>query len=187
MKWHHNGYIADSSVYQPDGSGVEVSWFDNGNPSSAGMLAAGFKQHGRWKYFHKTGQVSAIELYDNGKLMGKQYFGEDGSSTSDTTNNDREAEFPGGLKAWGNYLGKHLFFPSQYQLVNSDKAAVVISAVIDEDGKVQDAYVKTPFYPEFDKIALNAVRSSPKWRPARNHNRNVKYYINQPVVFSQPE
>lgn len=187
IRWHRNSYTSDSSVYQPDGSGVEVAWFDNGNPSSAGMLAAGFKQQGRWKYFHKNGQVSAVELYENGKLMEKQYFGEDGSSTTDTANNDRAAEFPGGMKAWGNYLVRHLYFPTQYKLVNSDKAVVVISAIIDENGKVEDAYVDTPFYPEFDKIALDAVRNSPKWLPARNHNRNIKYYIKQPVAFSQQE
>ena len=91
------------------------------------------------------------------------------------------------MRAWGAYLEKKLFFPARYELVNSDKAVVVISATIDEDGKIQDAYIKTPFYPDFDKIALDAVRNSPRWRPARNHNRNVRYYIDQPVVFSQPE
>src|SRR5690349_4699785 len=28
--WHSNGYLRDSAVWNNDGSGVEVSWFDNG-------------------------------------------------------------------------------------------------------------------------------------------------------------
>lgn len=187
LQWYRNSYMSDSCVYQADGSGVEVHWFDNGSPSSAGLVAAGFKQQGRWRYFHKNGKVSAVELYENGKLLEKQYFGEDGAPSGDTTNNDRIAEFPGGQKAWLNYLVRKLFFPNQYKLANSDRAVVVITAVIDESGNIEDAYVKTPFYPEFDKIALDAIRRSPKWIPARNHNRYVKYYFDQPVVFSQPE
>jgi hypothetical protein len=54
------GYLSDSAMYNPDGSGIHVSWFDNGNPSSAGYLAAGYKPRGRWKYFHKNGNLSAV-------------------------------------------------------------------------------------------------------------------------------
>ncbi|HEY4147438.1 MAG TPA: hypothetical protein VGM41_00850 [Chitinophagaceae bacterium] len=154
--WHHNGYISDSSVYQPGGSGMEIHWFDNGNPSSAGYLSAGFKKQGKWKYYHKNGQLSALETYNEGKLVDKQYFDETGSAMADTSNKDRQASFPGGLTAWANYLGKHLYFPDQVQIVNSDKAVVVVSATIGEDGKIENAYVRTPFYPEFDKIALDA-------------------------------
>jgi len=187
LGWHHNGYPSDSAVYKADGSGVEVSWFDNGNPSSAGMLAAGYKKNGKWQYFHKNGNISAVELYDHDKLVDKQYFEEDRSPAKDTSSKAEDARFPGGLSAWGNYLSRHLYFPPQYEIVNSDKAVVVVSATIDEDGKIQDAYVSTPFYPEFDKIALDVIRRSPNWIPARNHHRKVKYEIRQPVTFSQPD
>lgn len=69
--WHANGYFMDSAVWNSDGSGVEVSWFDNGNPSSAGRYSAGYKQNGRWRYFHKNGKMSALELYLDGVLTEK--------------------------------------------------------------------------------------------------------------------
>ena len=185
--WHHNGMIADSSVYRPDGSGVQISWFNNGNPSFAGFLAPGFKQHGTWKYFHKNGNVSSIETYDQGVLVKKQFFDETGRKIDDTTNSVRQAGFPGGPEAWVKYISKHLYFPSQYEISNSDKAVVVISLSIDEDGKVQDAYISTPFHPQIDKIALESVRRSPNWIPAMDHNRTVRSDIRQPVVFSQQE
>ena len=59
-------------------SGVEVSWFDNGQPSSAGKFSE-FKQHGQWQYFHKNGQISSIEIYDHDSLKNKQYFDENGN------------------------------------------------------------------------------------------------------------
>lgn len=188
LSWHRNGYLSDSAYYNPDGSGVGVSWFDNGNPSAAGRYAAGYKKYGRWQYLYKQGRVSAIELYDQqGKLKGRQYADEQGAPIDDTTNKARPAEFTGGPKAWAKYLGKALYFPDQYKFTNGDQAAVIVDATIDEEGKVVDAEVSVPFYPAFDKIALDAIRKSPNWIPAFSHNRKIKSEIRQPVIFSQPE
>lgn len=183
--WNSNGYMQDSAVWNSDGSGVEVSWFDNGNPASAGRYSAGYQQNGKWQYFHKNGKLSALEIYSDGVLTNKQYFDEDGNGIPDTTNKDHAAQFPGGPEAWQKYLSKHIYFPDQYKFENADKAVVVISAVIDEDGNMTDAEVSTPLYPAFDEIALKAVKLSPKWQPAVQHNRRVKYRILQAVYFSQ--
>jgi hypothetical protein len=187
LSWHANGYVSDSSVLSKDGSGVRVGWFDNGSPSYAGRLSAGRKQHGKWNYFHKTGKPSAIELYDNGRLLEKQYYDEEGNAIRDTASRDRKCEFPAGVKGWLKYLDKHLIFPPRYNIVNSDMAVVEVTMTVDEDGTVQDAYVNTPFYPEFDKIALDVIRRSPKWIPAIEHNRRVRSVFRQAVIFSQPE
>ena len=188
LSWYHNGYLSDSASYNPDGSGIHVFWFDNGNPSAAGRYAPGYKKYGKWQYFYKNGGPSAFEIYDgSGVLKDKQYFDEKGGPVPDTTNKDKSAEFPGGLKAWGKYLGKALYFPDQYKFTNGDQAVVVVEAIIDEDGKVVDVEAVVPFYPAFDKIALDAVRKSPNWVPAIEHNRKVRHQIRQPIVFSQPE
>jgi hypothetical protein len=187
LGWHANGYSSDSCVYKADGSGVEVHWFDNGNPSSAGMLGPGSKKHGKWQFFHQNGHLSALELYDQGKLLEKQYYDESGQPMTDTTNKDRSASFVGGTKAWLKYLGNHLNWPTDYKITNSDEAAVVVTLTVDEDGKIRDTYIRTPFYPPFEKIALDAIRRSPKWLPAMDHNRRVSGSFSQPVVFSQPQ
>ena len=186
LKWFHNGYPAESAVYQEDGSGVEISWFDNGNPSSAGRYAAGYKQNGTWQYFHKNGKLSALEKYDAGRLLSRNYFDEQGIEIKDSGSPDRKAAFPGGPEAWIRFLGRKLYFPSQYKFSNGDQAVVVIEAEVDESGKVQNVKVSTPFYPAFDQIALRTVQSSPDWIPAVEHNRNVKYRFSQPVIFSLP-
>lgn len=183
--WHSNGYLQDSAVWNGDGSGVEVSWFDNGNPASAGRYSAGYKQNGKWQYFHKNGRMSAIESYDKGVLTEKQYFDEDGNGIADTANRDHDAIFPGGTKAWQKYMAKNLYFPTQYKFENADKAVVVVDAVIDEDGNITDVELNTPLYPAFDEIALKVIKQSPKWQPAVQHNRRVKYRIIQAVYFSQ--
>lgn len=186
LGWHLNGYPRDSSVYNDDGTAVKVEWFDNGNPSSAGRTRHE-KMNGKWVFYHKNGNVSAKEVYDNGRLLTRDYFDETGNPMTDTTSRDKGAEFNGGQKAWMKYMLGNLYFPNQYKITGGDRAIVVISAVIDEDGKVTDVEVFSPFHPAFDNIAVKMMKTSPKWKPAISHNRRVKYYIRQPVTFSQPE
>ena len=184
--WFENGYPSDSSVWNADGSGVDLAWFNNGSPSSAGKYGPREKKQGKWLFFHRNGKVSASEMYKDGALISKQYFDEQGNET-DTTSKDRPASFIGGLKAWQNYLVKKLYFPTQYKLINADKAVVVVDAVIDEEGNVTDVAVSTPFHPAFDKIAVEVVRKSPQWEPAIQHNRKMRHNIRQAVFFAQQQ
>jgi outer membrane biosynthesis protein TonB len=80
---------------------------------------------------------------------------------------------------------KTIIFSQAIQIVNADKAVVVVTFVVTGDGKVTDVNVKTPFEPEIDKIAVNAIRKSPNWEPAIEHNRTVKSYHQQTVTFTQ--
>jgi TonB family protein len=185
--WYRTGYMRDSGNYDPDGSGLHIAWFDNGNPSAAGRYAPGYKRSGKWQYFYKAGGLSATEIYDNaGRLQTKHFFDEKGTMQNDTANDDREPAFPGGAQAWSNYLDRSLYFPDQSAFTNGDEATVVIKALIAEDGRVVDAEVEVPYYPAFDKIALEAVRRSPTWVPAMDHHRKVSGEIHLPVTFSQP-
>jgi TonB family protein len=185
LQWYNNGYMSDSTVLKDDGSSVSVSWFDDGSVSSAGRYNFQNKYHGKWQFFHLNGKLSAVEVYDNGKLVDRKYFSEDGSPMADTTDKTKAAEFTGGIKKWMQYLNKNLYFPPNYQFVNGDKAGVVVSFTIDESGKVTDVDIATPFHPAFDDIALRVFKSSPKWIPAMDHNRKVKYHHRQAVGFNQ--
>ena len=184
MGWHSNGMIADSSTWNINGNGIEISWFDNGVPSSIELFRSSRLQ-GRSRYFHRNGQLAALENYEKGKLIARQYYGEDGNEIADTTNRDRPAVFGKGLEDWKAYLGKNLYFPNDYKITGTKKVTVLIKAVIDEDGNLTEPEIEVPFHPSFDTIALKILRKSPKWKPAISHNRRVKYYIRQPVTFHQ--
>lgn len=185
LGWHSNGYPSDSLVVNTDGSAVEVSWYEDGIPSFAGRYGPGKLQHGKWQYFHRNGKLSSLETYEFNQLVDKVYFDEDGTRMADTANRDRDAEFPGGKKAWSKYIHKKIYFPSQFKITNADEVTVVVRFAVDEEGKVVEAEVVVPFHPEFDKIALDAVSKSPRWIPAVSHNRKVKNYHRQAVTFSQ--
>ncbi|MCK9205830.1 MAG: energy transducer TonB [Salinivirgaceae bacterium] len=183
LSWHPNGYLSDSISLNDDRSGVKVSWFDNGIPSVAGKYSSDMKQNGRWKYFHKNGVVSSIEIYDESKLVNKQYFNEKGKFVSDTTNTDRQAQFKGGDQEWLKYLSNQIYFPDGYKIANADTAKVVVTFTVNENGEIENVFTSNSFDKRFDKIAENAIKKSPKWIPAIEHNRNVKQVFHQIVSF----
>lgn len=186
LAWYQNGYPLDSIVYNKDGSSVEVNWFDNGQPSGAGRRISG-KTNGIWQFFHKNGNLSATEVFDNGRLISRRYFNDDGREEADTSSKNRDASFPGGQQGWKKFILKHIYFPDQYKLVNTDAVTVVVTATIDEDGNVTDPWVEVPFNKAFDDIAVEIFRKSPKWIPAIRYNRAVQQRVGQPITFSQTE
>ncbi|PWU00042.1 MAG: hypothetical protein C5B52_09740 [Bacteroidetes bacterium] len=187
LVWYQNGYLADSLEMHVDGSGVEVGWFDNGNLSFAGLFSTNNKKHGKWKYYHKNGNISAEEIFDNGVLVDKHFFDENGKPNADTSNRDHDASFGKKDMDWLNYLSNRIYWPPAYKIENSDKVTIVVAFTIDESGKVCNPYVDTPFDPKFDDIAIEAVRHSPTWSPAVRHNRKIQMIIRQAVTFNQPD
>lgn len=186
LSWHPNGIMSDSFTTKNDSVSVSVSWFDNGNPSSYGLFLHE-KKHGKWNYFHKTGNPSSVEINDHGKVVSVEYFNEDGSPQLDTSQVHREAVFKSGIESWKKYILNKTYWPAEYKITNSDVAVVVVRFTINEDGQVEDPFVSTPFHPLMDKIALEVIRKSPVWKPAIEHNRKIKGYFNQPVTFIQEQ
>jgi hypothetical protein len=183
LSWYSNGYQSDSISLNEDRSGVQFSWFDNGAPAAAGRYSAGMKQHGKWKYFHKNGNISSIEIYNESKLVSRQNFNEKGELLADTTNTNRYAQFKGGIEAWLKYISDRIYFPDGYKIVNADVAKVVVNFTVNENGDIENVFTCTPFDKRFDIIAENVIRKSPKWIPAMQHNRCVKQVMAQPVNF----
>lgn len=184
-RWHRNGYISDSVVHNMDGSATAMYWFNNGIPSAAGKIKR-FVQDGRWRYFHRNGNLAAIEEYQEGKLQSRIYFDEDGKQIMDTANRDRPAMFRGSNNRsgkWRKYVENSLIWPRGVKLVNTDTVTILVIATINEKGNITDAYVDVPFNPVFDEIVLRAIKKSPRWSPAISHNRYVEDYLFEPVDF----
>jgi len=185
MGWHANGMQSDSSFQRNDSVLASVYWFDDGSPSMAGLKIHG-KNHGTWQYFYKGGGLAKKAIYQAGEEISAQYFDQEGKPMTEELD-ERDAFFKGGTKGWQKYFEKKLYWPAGYQFKEGNQAAVSIRFTVDENGKVKDAYVDVPFHPEFDKIALKALRQSEGWQPAIHHNRTVSQSHRQLVTFSQPD
>jgi periplasmic protein TonB len=100
------------------------------------------------------------------------------------TKTEIEPAFPGGQEAWKRFLEKNLKYPKKTTQKNF-QGAVVLQFHIAKDGAIQDIEAVTG-PEEFRQAAVDAMKKSPKWTPARQNGRVVKFYKQLPVYFKQP-
>ena len=90
--------------------------------------------------------------------------------------------FPGGDKALMQYVGKNMKYPVIAQ-ENGIQGRVIVSFVIERDGKVADAVVVRGVDPSLDKEALRVVNSMPAWTPGKQRGKPVRVKYTLPVTF----
>ncbi len=95
---------------------------------------------------------------------------------------EENAQFPGGDEACFKWLSEHLKYPAICQ-EQGVQGRVFVSFVVNKDGSIVDVEVKRSPDPNLSKEAERVVKSMPKWKPARQGNRNVRSRFNLPVMF----
>lgn len=94
-----------------------------------------------------------------------------------------EASFPGGAKAWQQYLLKTLHYPQAAQDLEI-QGAVVVQFIVEKDGSLRD--VKAISGPEKGGLKEEAVRvlqNSGKWVPGKGDGQIAVTSKRQPIVF----
>jgi protein TonB len=92
------------------------------------------------------------------------------------------AEYPGGIQAMYEYIGKHLVYPSLAR-ENAKEGKVVLSFVIDAEGKVSMSEVERGIGFGCDEEALRVINKMPNWTPATQNGKPVAVRLLLPVVF----
>ena len=209
--YHDNGMMSDSAVYLDDiivgdaaswyadgnvqaeekmdtigaGTGIYIGYFENEKVSAKGRYSLGMKANGKWNYYRENGQKSADIVFNMDSIVSAKCYNEEGIEQSACDIKSRAPEFPGGIDALHKYIEKNTYWPSQFQFKEDAKAVVVVDFTVDTDGSVKNVSVEQGFHPEFDKIAVIAIKTMPKWKPAMQFNRKVPYSYRQAVFFEQ--
>lgn len=95
-----------------------------------------------------------------------------------------EASFPGGAIEWRKFLEANL-----NANVPVDNGApigiykVVVQFVVDRNGAVSDIRALTNFGFGMESEVIRLIKKSPDWEPAKQNQKTVKAYRNQPVTF----
>ena len=90
--------------------------------------------------------------------------------------------FPGGQAALMSYLNRHIEYPVVAQ-ENGVQGRVIISFVVEADGRIDEAEVARSVDPSLDREALRVVKSMPKWIPGKQNGECVRVRYSVPVVF----
>lgn len=95
---------------------------------------------------------------------------------------DKMPEFPGGMTGLMQHLSKNIRYPAEAH-TNNIQGRVVVSVIINIEGKVTNAKIVQSVAPSLDAEALRVTGTMPDWIPGTKDGKpvNVKYTF--PVVF----
>ena len=91
-------------------------------------------------------------------------------------------EYPGGMKAFVNYLKRKLVYPPQAKKENLE-GVVAVQFVVEKDGRITSPTIVRSLRADMDSTALTAIRNMPNWIPAREHGMRVRCKYSVPVQF----
>ena len=95
---------------------------------------------------------------------------------------DKMPEFPGGMTGLMQHLSKNIRYPAEAH-TNNIQGRVVVSVIINTEGKVTNAKIVQGVAPSLDAEALRVTGTMPDWIPGTKDGKpvNVKYTFT--VVF----
>jgi protein TonB len=93
----------------------------------------------------------------------------------------REPEFPGGMKAWIDFLNRNLTVPSELEA--GEKKTVMIRFQVSAEGVVTGFEVLQSGGKIYDNEVIRVLKRMPKWKPAIQNNLPVARAFTQPVTF----
>lgn len=103
--------------------------------------------------------------------------------TSDTIKEylwvDTMPKFKGDLS---KYLNDHIVYPKN---AGDFQGTVYVTFIVETSGKVDSVKILRGVQPQFDSIALSAVKGMPAWTPGHQKGRRVRVRMNLPIRFTQ--
>lgn len=91
-------------------------------------------------------------------------------------------EFPGGEVGLSKYIEENLKYPENAKK-DSLSRRVLVQFVINEEGKVENVKIARSVDQTLDKEAIRVVKSMPKWEPAKQFGKPVKFTHTIAVEF----
>ncbi len=177
-------FLADSlgNVLVENGNGhaVEIERTKDDEFLEEGDYKDGAKD-GTWTGKYKSGKSSYTESYEMGKFIA-------GVNTVDNKKIEYKIvenppTYKGGVTRFYEYLGRSVRYPKD-AMERRIMGSVIISFVIEKDGKVVDAKVDKSLTPSTDEEALRVVTASPNWEPGLQRGVPVRVKYNIPITFS---
>jgi periplasmic protein TonB len=95
---------------------------------------------------------------------------------------EKESEFPGGIKAWSKYLSDNLTYPDR-AVSGNIQGQVVVRFIVDKEGFVIEPVISGSVEYSIDAEAIRIIKNSGKWEPAFQNGHVVKSYKQQPINF----
>ncbi|GAB3520027.1 hypothetical protein GCM10027442_42420 [Emticicia fontis] len=96
---------------------------------------------------------------------------------------DQTPEFPGGMPAMLDFIGKNLKYPKQAR-DKKIQGKVLIKLIIEEDGSISDTSIMQGLGYGCDEEVTRVVKAMPKWVPGKRDNELVRTSMVLPIMFA---
>ncbi|MBI1341502.1 MAG: energy transducer TonB [Terrimonas sp.] len=127
-------------------------------------------------------QGIAVPVIDQGKQIIEEKKPEDENKVFEKV--EIEASFPGGERAWANYLRKNL--DPNVPIDNGAPGGtytVIVQFIVDKQGNISDVRPLTKHGYGMEDEAVKIIKKGPAWEPAVQNGRKVNAYRRQPITF----
>ena len=186
LSWYDNGKVCDSFMLDKKGSGYGSGYYYDGSIRYKGHFENGVK-NGEWIYYFQgpATKKSMLIVFKDDKAETTKCFDDGGLPRETDCIYEQEAEYPGGIQGWTQYILKTLKnVRSDKYLARGQRYQVIIKFIIDKSGNVKDAEIETPGIEKLDKVALKVINASPQWHAAIQYGQPVNAYRRQPFTFA---
>lgn len=176
-------YYLDNTVYSKDQfsnykkrtlNGTSEKWYKNGAKEMLAIYSKG-KQEGIQTRYFENGQVKRTENFKNGKFVDGKCFDENGTEIEFFPYYVKP-EFPGGMKAFYDYLAKKIKSP------NSSKGQIKIAFVVELDGTLSDFKIIEGINYDMNVEAVRVLFNSPKWISGKIDGKDARVKFDLPIT-----
>lgn len=91
-------------------------------------------------------------------------------------------KFPGGMKEFYSFISNNFKFPENLSK-DAQNRIVIIRIVINKIGEIVYAEIANGINNEINQMALNQIKSMPKWTPGKQNNNPVNCYLKIPILI----
>ena len=193
--------ISESPLYVLNGKLLSLDEMKNTNPNTIYSINV-LKGESATKKYGDKGKNGVIELITKDENTNAQKPSETVENSKDQplkevtltevnqtyekefTQVQTQASFPGGQPAWIAYLQRNLNIMNVVKAnAPKGKYTVVVSFLVDENGNLSE--VKAMNDPGFGTAAeaVSVIQKGPRWVPAEQNGKKVKYRQKQPITF----
>ncbi|MEN0055736.1 MAG: TonB family protein [Mucilaginibacter sp.] len=105
------------------------------------------------------------------------------NKTTVYTSVDKVPEFPGGLEAFGKFLGSNIRYP-KIARDQGVQGRVIVTFVVEMDGSLSGYEIVRGVSKDLDEEALRVLKTSPSWTPGIKDNEKVRTQYTVPISFT---
>ncbi|MES2265267.1 MAG: energy transducer TonB [Bacteroidota bacterium] len=169
--------------YVKEGEGDYKGYSDNFKyVEETGKVHNG-KREGVWTGKKENIHSTFTETYKNGELISGVSVNDKNESFNYKGNRGTPPDFKGGYMGFGKYLSNNIVYPT-YARKNLIEGRVILTFVVEKDGKLSDVKVLKSADPVLDDEAVRVLEKSPKWLPGIIMGQPVRVQYSVPVNFA---